>query len=362
MSGQRAQLIVNDIQTAELDFNRDSFAEPGIITCALLLRCGQNTLEFQFVEASRQDNDSRELVLLLEALETGSLGDLTETQGPPPSATVKSVVDGPATDVWECDEGFSFKEGPYPDQGLEQSFYWALGKRSTGRIHIAIAGLRTLRLKLRNYFPEQVIQLLLDGALLSETLLPADFATPTVLEIKAEFSSGWHVLEIQPSQWERGASAERALSVLFESVSLEAANSAEDVSDVADGAWSTKHGFRPEEGPYPDLELPNAFRWSIGPRSEFSLFSASAGQRRLTLTLRNFHPDQEVVFEDGIGTELARVTLPATSLGVPAMLTADLPMQAGWNHLVLIPRSWSQADEEINRLGVILEELCVHSD
>ncbi|MBR0656260.1 glycosyltransferase family 2 protein [Plastoroseomonas arctica] len=125
-----------------------------------------------------------------------------------------------------------------------------------------------------------------------------------------------------------------------------------------DGDWQFLSGVSEvEEGPYPELDLDQPFRWCVGENSAFRLFSAASGARGLRLRLRSTQPNQAITLLDQDQRVLAQASLPAAPMATPQVVDVSLAALAGAQTLVLRTARQAAPDALGRRVSVILEGL-----
>ena len=364
--GQMATVQLPDGTQTRLNFGAASFADNGETTFDAVMKCGSNPLWFTFEHVLAPEGAARTLVLLVESIE---FLDPSEAPGLPiPQAAIPPSVSAAVPEQTQTEdgflqyaEGFGAKEGPYPDMGLDGTFHWAVGPKSVIRLYSRFDGERMLAIRLRNFHPDQKLVVKLGGSIVAEAALGCTFVTPQSVKFRTMLVIGWQDLELWPSLASETGTETRALSVLVEGIGLsEIAPLPERVFKLSggpfvDGAWQPVTGFRDLESPVPRLGLNQPFRWCLGGKAQFRVFSDKPGMRTVRFTLRNFHGGQELRLETASAEPIADFKLPGQNLDVSETRTAAVELHEGWNELSLVASRWSDHDQPSEQLSFIFE-------
>lgn len=292
---------------------------------------------------------------------------------------------------WDLSEGVGHEEGPYEKEGLLAPFRWVVAQRAVVVVDRTAEALADLRIRFRA--PMQGQRALLrvnDGQAIVLDLDSKGFRAPGAVQAAIKLRRGRNRLVFEFAEMVKPNANGRGLVLLLEEVAIaatrpaapaepapEAAPEAEAAPRAApaaeravapppappappapaDGTIEWLDGILSQEGPFPDQGLSQPFRWCVGEFSRFRVYVRAAGERRLFLRLRNFHPKQTVRVLCG-GSELASPTLSAN---LRELQTVELAaaLSAGWQVIELRPSARRSGGDGKRPVSILLEDVTI---
>lgn len=177
-------------------------------------------------------------------------------------------------------EGFGPREGPYPQWGLPV-VHWGTGVLTRLQVTSPSGGLVRLALSGRADVPGQAVTVLLDGKAVFESPVPAG-GVFTELEVPLVLSPGSHEVALRYAATGTGA---RSRAVLYRRLQIVPLTGDPRLACGAFANCVAAEGFGPQEGPYPQWDLP-VVRWGTGCQTRLQVASAAGGAVRLALSCR----------------------------------------------------------------------------
>ncbi|MFD1951721.1 glycosyltransferase [Sphingomonas arantia] len=178
---------------------------------------------------------------------------------------------------------------------LPERFWWASWPACRFLVRAAQYGAHTLQLKLRSDLQGQALSFLVNfGPAITVNLPPASFQSSRVIDVPVMLSKGDNLIDMRFAVGrDESPDNPRDLTMLVEEINIWPAMP-DQRTGPRDGTCEVVAGFDPEEGPYPDIGLPDCFHWAVGDRATLQVFCGYTGPRVWEFTIRNPHPGQRM--------------------------------------------------------------------